>query len=169
MKRFSVLGVFVVAMFIAASVVFAACGPDCQKACCVESKSPATGIEIDKLPFYSEADRFGRGFLNAVFGWTVIFIPAGGAIHDKTEFGQGCDDIAWGGLDAFTRTMAGITDVFTFWVPQIPKDKMYKDTPFDLLARAFEGKKCPSICKQDSLSCETRCGTTCVQKCSEGK
>lgn len=67
--------------------------------------------------------RIVRGATNIALGWTEIFCRPFGEHHTES-IGEA---MAMGGANTIIRLFVGITDISTFWVPDIQMLELYPD------------------------------------------
>ncbi|GEM_PF-1207573 len=67
--------------------------------------------------------RIVRGVTNIALGWTEIFLRPFG--ESKTE--SVGEAMSMGGAHTLMRLVAGVTDITTFWVPDIQMLEIYPD------------------------------------------
>ena len=67
--------------------------------------------------------RIVRGVTNVALGWTEIILRPFGE-HKTESVGEA---ISMGGANTAIRFLAGITDIVTFWVPDIQMLDLYPD------------------------------------------
>lgn len=68
--------------------------------------------------------RIVRGVTNIALGWTEIFIRPF-AEHENEGIGEA---LSMGGANTLIRLGVGLTDITTFWVPDIQMPDMYPDS-----------------------------------------
>jgi len=67
--------------------------------------------------------RIVRGAANVALGWTELPLRPVGEIKNENFL----ESISRGGANTLTRLSAGITDITTFWVPDIQMLELYPD------------------------------------------
>ena len=87
------------------------------------NEKPAFSADED-IPYLARIPyRIVRGVANIGLGWTEIFLRPFGEHHTESVG----EAMAMGGANTIIRLFVGVTDISTFWVPDIQMLELYPD------------------------------------------